>query len=104
KYIPIVECGFRNVSSPAGARGFWQIMPQVAESLKLVVSPERDDRDDPQLATIAACKLIREHFFTLKNRLNVSSWVLTAAAYNFGPTNIIKTVQKQGKDYFNMTL
>jgi membrane-bound lytic murein transglycosylase D len=104
KYIPIVECGFRNLSSQVGARGFWQIMPEVAKELGLVVSPTYDERDDPGKSTIAACKLIRSHFFILKNNLKVSSWVLTAAAYNFGPGNIIKTVQKQGTDYFNMKL
>lgn len=104
KYVPIVECGFRNVSSGVGARGFWQIMPDVAKELGLVVTPTYDERDDPGKSTIAACKLIRSHFFILKNNLKVSSWVLTAAAYNFGPGNIIKTVQKQGTDYFNMKL
>ncbi len=104
KYIPIIECGFRNLSSQVGARGFWQIMPDVAKELGLVVTPTYDERDDPGKSTIAACKLIRSHFFILKNNLKVSSWVLTAAAYNFGPGNIIKNVQKQGTDYFNMKL
>lgn len=104
KYIPIIECGFRNLSSGAGARGFWQLMPDVAKELGLAVTPTYDERDDPGKSTIAACKLIRSHFFILKNNLNVASWILTAAAYNFGPGNIIKAVQNQGKDYFNMKL
>jgi membrane-bound lytic murein transglycosylase D len=105
KYIPIVECGFRNnLSSQVGARGFWQIMPDVAKELGLVISAGYDERDDPGKSTIAACKLIRSHFFILKNNLKVSSWVLTAAAYNFGPGNIIKNVRSQGTDYFNMKL
>jgi hypothetical protein len=104
KYIPIIECGFRNLSSGAGARGFWQLMPEVAKELGLAVTPTYDERDDPGKSTIAACKLIRSHFFILKNNLKVSSWILTAAAYNFGPGNIIKAVQNQGKDYFNMKL
>ncbi|MBS1629570.1 MAG: lytic transglycosylase domain-containing protein [Bacteroidetes bacterium] len=104
KYIPIVECGFRNVSSDAGARGFWQLMPDVARELGLTVTPLYDERDDPGKSTIAACKLLRSQFFILKNKLNISSWILTAAAYNFGPGNIIKAVQNQGTDYFNMKL
>jgi hypothetical protein len=104
KYIPIVECGFRNVSSGAGARGFWQLMPDVARELGLAVTPGYDERDDPGKSTIAACKLIRSQFYILKNNLGVSSWVLTAAAYNFGPGNVIKTVKAQGSDYFNMKL
>lgn len=104
KYVPIVECGFRNLSSQVGARGFWQIMPDVGKELGLVITPTYDERDDPGKSTIAACKLIRSHFFILKNNLKVSSWVLTAAAYNFGPGNIIKNVKSQGSDYFNMKL
>ncbi len=104
KYIPIVECGFRNVSSQAGARGFWQLMPDVAANLGLVVTPTYDERDDPGKSTIAACKLLRSQFFTLKNKLGISSWILTAAAYNFGPGNIINAVKNQGGDYFNMKL
>lgn len=104
KYIPIVECGFRNVSSGVGARGFWQLMPEVAVELGLVVTPTYDQRDDPGKATIAACKLIRQHYSIIKSNLGISSWILTAACYNFGPGNVLKTVKKQGTDYFNMQL
>jgi hypothetical protein len=55
-------------------------------------------------ATQVACLLIRDHYKLLKSRLNVSSWVLTAAAYNFGPGNVLKNVQRQGTDYFSMSL
>lgn len=104
KYIPIVECGFRNVSSGVGARGFWQLMPDVAKELGLVVTPSLDERDNPGKATVAACKLIQQHYSIIKRNLNMSSWVLTAACYNFGPGNVLKTVKRQGTDYFNMQL
>jgi len=104
KYIPIIECGFRNVSSGVGARGFWQLMPDVAKGLGLVVGPSVDERDDPGKATVAACKLIRQHYGIIKGNLHISSWILTAACYNFGPGNVLKTVSRQGTDYFNMKL
>ena len=104
KYVPIVECGFRNVSSDVGARGLWQLMPDVARELHLVMLPDYDERDIPFKATTAACQLIRQHHELLKKNLNTSSWILTAAAYNFGPGNIIKTVKSQGTDYFNLKL
>jgi membrane-bound lytic murein transglycosylase D len=104
KYIPIIECGFRNVSSGVGARGFWQLMPEVARELGLAVTPSFDERDDPGKSTIAACKLIKQHYSIIKSNLNMSSWVLTAACYNFGPGNVLKTVKRQGTDYFNMQL
>lgn len=105
KYIPIVECGFRNLVSGAGARGFWQIMPDVAKNMGMIVTPTYDERDYPVKATEVACKLLRENYQNLRSQLGVSSWVLAAAAYNFGAGNIRKTVRKQGQsDYFRMQL
>ena len=103
KYIPIIECGFRNLTSGVGARGFWQLMPEVATSLGLSIYPY-DQRDDPTLSTRAACALIRQHYAILQRNLGHASWVLTAACYNFGPGNVLNTVRKQGSDYFNMQL
>lgn len=104
KYIPIVECGFQNLVSRAGARGFWQIMPEVAQKFNMVMTATFDERDIPVKSTIVACQLIREHYNYLRSHTGISSWILTAAAYNFGPGNIEKTVKKQGSDYFSMSL
>lgn len=104
KYVPIVECGFRNLSSVAGARGFWQLMPATAAEYNLEVSSQVDERDDPVKATHAACKLILNNHRYIKNNINASSWVLTAASYNWGVGNIVKTVKRQGTDYFSMSL
>lgn len=103
KYIPIIECGFRNLSSSAGARGFWQLMPQVAVNLGLSLYPY-DQRDDPTLSTKAACMLICEHYAFIKKKLGRPSWILTAASYNFGPGNVLDAIRSQGADYFNMQL
>lgn len=105
KYIPIVESGFRNnLTSPKGARGLWQLMPDVARSMNLVVTPVLDQRLDAGLATQVACILIRRKYDYLKEKLGVGSWVLTAAAYNFGEGNIAQQARAQGKDYFSMAL
>ena len=104
KYLPIIECGFRNVSSPAGARGFWQLMPAVAREYNLLVTATIDERDDPAKATVAACKLILSYYSQIKKRTSTPSWVLTAAAYNFGIGNVFKTIDKQGNNYFKMNL
>ena len=104
KYVPIVECGFRNLSSVAGARGFWQLMPATAQEYNLVVNSQIDERDDPVKATKVACKLILNNYRYLKTQSGTESWVLTAASYNWGVGNIAKTVRKQGDDYFSMDL
>lgn len=104
KYLPIVECGFNNTSSTAGARGFWQLMPGVAREFGMKVTAQTDDRDDPYKSTDVACKLISRNYKNIRSQINASSWILTAAAYNFGIGNVIKLARRQGTDYFSMNL
>ena len=104
KYLPIVESGFLNVSSKVGARGFWQLMPPTAEEWGLAVTPTIDERDNIYKATHAACKVLASYYLKIKKDYGVSSWVLTAAAYNFGIGNISNAINKQGTDYFSMKL
>jgi membrane-bound lytic murein transglycosylase D len=104
KYLPIVESGFLVQTSGAGARGFWQLMPATAKDMGLVVSTTLDERDDINKSTMAACKVLSSYYTTIQKKHKVSSWILTAAAYNFGIGNIINAIQNQGKDYFTMNL
>jgi len=104
KYLPVVESGFNLLVSHAGARGFWQIMSETGREKGLAVNGAYDDRDDFQKSTIAACKLIKEYYSTLLRLNKVASWVLTAAAYNFGIGNVSNAIKKQGTDYFAMNL
>ena len=104
KYLAIVESGFLNLTSKAGARGFWQLMPETATELGLVVSPTIDERDNIYKSTYAACKVLASYYLRIKKIYGVSSWVLTAAAYNFGIGNMSSAINRQGNDYFSMTL
>jgi hypothetical protein len=104
KYLPIVESGFAVLTSRVGARGFWQIMPGTAKDLGLIVNSTVDERDDITKSTIAACMLLNQYHTSIQKTHNVSSWVLTAAAYNYGIGNIFKAIKSQGKDYFSMNL
>ncbi len=104
KYLAIVESGFLNVTSPVGARGFWQLMPETARDMGLTVNEFIDERDNLDKATLAACKVLANYYTFIQKRYAISSWVLTAAAYNFGIGNIVKSINKQGKDYFSMNL
>lgn len=104
KYLAIVESGFLNQTSKAGAGGFWQFMPPVAREYGLTVTDEIDERNDIHKSTLAACKHLANYYLTIRKKYNISSWVLTAAAYNVGIGRIFKAVDKQGNDYFSMKL
>lgn len=104
KYLPIVESGFILQTSRVGAHGFWQLMPGTAKGLGLVMSDAVDEREDINKSSIAACKLLREYYLTIYNKQKLTSWVLTAAAYNFGIGNILKAITTKGNNYFAMNL
>ncbi len=104
KYVAIVESGLRNVISPVGAAGFWQIMKPTAGDMNLIVNGEVDDRNDINKATYAACKLFASYYLKIRRDFRISSWVLTTAAYNNGIGNISKAIKHQGKNYFEMNL
>lgn len=104
KYVAIVESGFRNVVSPVGAAGFWQLMPATARELGLTVNGFTDDRTDPPKASYAAFRLLARYYLSIRKAYGISSWILTAAAYNVGIGRITKSISQQGKNYFNMHL
>lgn len=89
KYLVPVESEFRNATSPAGAKGIWQIMASTAKDLGLEVNQYVDERFHPEKATLAACK----HIKWLYNQLG--SWTLVAAAYNGGGGRIKKELANQ---------
>lgn len=99
KYLPVVESGFTNATSPVGAQGVWQLMPGTAAELGLQVSNGYDERNHLLKSTQAACVLIRKLYAQLQ------SWTLVAAAYNAGAGNISRNVKKQGsRDYYQLML
>jgi membrane-bound lytic murein transglycosylase D len=107
KYLAIVESGFQqNLESPAGAKGFWQFMPATGREMGLVIEPPyRDDRLDINKSTYAACRLLAQYYLEIRKIFRVSSWVLTAAAYNGGNGTIRNKVKNQGTtDYFSLSL
>jgi membrane-bound lytic murein transglycosylase D len=105
KYLAIVESGFvGNAVSSAGAGGFWQLMPNTAKELGLTVNETIDERNDIQKSTLAACRVLAQYYLAIRKKYKISSWALTAAAYNFGIGSIFNNIDKQGKDYFSMKL
>lgn len=99
KFVPLVESGFGEGTSPKGARGAWQFMPGTARTYGLIVRGGIDERLNLRKSTIAACKYINELY------AEFNSWTLAAAAYNNGSIKLARAINKQNEDnYFRMTL
>ncbi|MEL7021165.1 MAG: lytic transglycosylase domain-containing protein [Bacteroidota bacterium] len=99
KYIAVAESGLANVTSPAGAKGFWQFMKGTATDHGLEVSSEVDERYHLEKATRAACSYLKK----LKERHG--SWALVAAAYNMGSSRLKKEMEKQSATtYYDLNL
>lgn len=94
KFLAVAESNLSNVTSPAGAKGFWQFMVPAAREFGLEVNNEVDERFHLEKSTLAACA----YFKNLKGRFG--SWTNAAAAYNVGPTRFSQEKDLQGMDSF----
>ncbi|MGW9686647.1 lytic transglycosylase domain-containing protein [Flagellimonas sp. 2504JD1-5] len=99
KYLAVAESGLQNVVSPAGARGFWQIMKTTGKEYGLEINSNVDERYHVEKATQVACDYLKKW----KDRFG--SWTMTAAAYNAGPAGIRKYMNIQkADDYYDLLL
>ena len=99
KYLALIESGLENVTSSAGAKGFWQIMRTTGRELGLEVNSNVDERYHVELATRTACAYLKK----AKDRLG--SWTLAAASYNRGMAGIERLLTKQQVDnYYDLLL
>jgi len=99
KYLALIESGLMNVSSPAGAKGFWQFLEKTAKENGLEVNKRVDERYHAQKATEAACKYLNKAY----NRFG--DWTLVAAAYNAGERRISEAVKDQNtSNYYDLYL
>ncbi len=95
KYLAVIESALnKNAKSPVGAYGYWQFMEPTAKLMGLTVNSKRDDRSDIIKSTQAAAKYLNY----LYDRLD--DWLLVIAAYNSGPTPVIRAMKNTGKDDF----
>ncbi len=99
KYLAVIESGLQNVSSPAGAKGFWQFMRSTAKEFDLEVNANVDERFNLVLATQAAARYLKQA------RDEFGSWTLAAASYNAGRAGIRRELTRQGvSNYYNLLL
>ncbi|MGV9011768.1 MAG: lytic transglycosylase domain-containing protein [Flavobacteriales bacterium] len=99
KYIPLVESGLTNVTSPAGATGYWQFMKETAKGHGLEVNDQVDERYDVVKATETACAYLKEAHD------KYGSWAMAAASYNLGQGNLERQLGRQKTtDYFALLL
>ena len=99
KYLAVAESGLRNVVSPAGAKGFWQIMKSTGREYGLEINSGIDERYHVEKSTRVACE------YLLNSYEEYDSWTLAAASYNAGMNGITKEIQKQNaKTYYDMNL
>lgn len=99
KYLALIESGLQNVTSPAGARGFWQIMKATAIENGLEVNNNVDERYHLEKATEVACAYLK------KSYERFGTWTLAAAAYNGGNAGISRRLKTQRvTNYYDLLL
>ena len=97
KYLAVIESGLQDVTSPAGASGFWQLMRATAKEYDLEVNGNVDERYNLEKATQAACNYLN----SAKNKFG--NWTLAAASYNAGMAGISNKLSTQKvEDYYDL--
>src|SRR5450759_1904045 len=76
KYLAAAESEYSNMISPAGATGFWQIMPETGREEGMEINTVVDERYDVEKSTQFACE------FFMKSYEKYGNWTLAAASYN----------------------
>lgn len=99
KYLAAAESEYSNMVSPAGATGFWQIMPETGKEEGLEINQIVDERYNVEKSTRFAC----EYF--LKSYAKFGNWTLAAASYDGGRAGIDEQIAIQNQhNYYDLLL
>jgi len=99
KFLAVAESNLDNVSSPAGAHGFWQFLKTTGAEYGLEINDEVDERYHVEKATKAACEYLSRAYKVYKD------WALVAASYNYGRGNVNSQIERQKvNSYYDMHL
>jgi membrane-bound lytic murein transglycosylase D len=81
-----------------GAAGLWQFMPSTGKIYGLEVNSLVDERMDPLRSTEAACRFLKSLYSIFND------WNLAIAAYNCGPGNVNKAINRAGgkRDFWSI--
>jgi len=86
-FLPTLESGYRSDVRGLGGSGLWQLCASTARRYGLVVTPKRDDRLNPHLATKAAISYLQDLYE------RYGDWPLALAAYNAGEGRVDRALR-----------
>jgi len=99
KYLAVIESSLTNATSSAGAKGFWQFMPETAREKGMEVTETVDERYHLKKSTQAACD------YLINAKQKFGSWTLAAASYNGGMSGLQKQIEFQEvNNYYDLLL